>query len=167
MSRSLSLFTAVILAISAMSAAAPVESTASVSIDNNIASVDISLNKREERRFRKRAKHAKRGSSTYSGTATWFLPASEGGSQGACGPSEGNNSNIVALNVAQYGNTSKKSSWCGKKIKITGPKGSTISKINDACPGCSKGDLDLTPVVFKKVVGDMNKGVGKITWKVV
>ncbi|CAO3703906.1 unnamed protein product [Rhizopus stolonifer] len=109
----------------------------------------------------------KRGSGmsgSFSGTGTWFLPASEGGSQGACGPSEGNNSMIVALNVAQYGNTSKKSKWCGKKIKIKGPKGTVTAKINDACPGCSKGDLDLTPVVFKKVVGDMNKGVGKITW---
>ncbi|KAI8376820.1 hypothetical protein BD560DRAFT_391628 [Blakeslea trispora] len=163
MSRSLSLITAIILAMSAMSTAAPVESTVTTSIDNNTASFNVPLNTREERRFKKRAQLRKRGQS-YSGTATWFLPASEGGSQGACGPSEGNNSNIVALNVAQYGNTSKKSSWCGKKIKIKGPKGTTISKINDACPGCKKGDLDLTPVVFKKVVGDMNKGVGKITW---
>ncbi|KAI9267335.1 RlpA-like double-psi beta-barrel-protein domain-containing protein-containing protein [Sporodiniella umbellata] len=106
----------------------------------------------------------KRGGGTFTGTGTWFLPASEGGPKGACGPSENNNSNIVALNVAQYGNTSKKSKWCGKKIKIKGPKGSTTATINDACPGCSKGDLDLTPVVFKKVIGDMNKGVGKITW---
>lgn len=111
----------------------------------------------------------KRGgtSGTFTGTGTWFLPASEGGPQGACGPKENNNSMIVALNVAQYGNTSKKSKWCGKKIKIKGPKGTVTAKINDACPGCKKGDLDLTPAVFKKVIGDMNKGVGKITWSVV
>jgi expansin (peptidoglycan-binding protein) len=60
---------------------------------------------------------------------------------------------------------SKKSSWCGKTITITGPTGkSTKAKINDACPGCDHGDLDLTPVLFKEVIGDMNKGVGEITW---
>ncbi|KAI8329540.1 RlpA-like double-psi beta-barrel-protein domain-containing protein-containing protein [Chlamydoabsidia padenii] len=105
----------------------------------------------------------KRGS-TYSGTGTWFLPATEGGSTGACGPKEGNNSPIVALNAPQYGNMSKKSSWCGKKIKITGPKGSVTATVNDACPECKSGDLDLTPVLFKKVIGDMNIGVGKIKW---
>ena len=164
MSRSLSLITAIILAMSAMSTAAPVVET-TPSVPQMISSEETPV-RREDRRFRKRAQLSKRGAK-YSGTATWFLPASEGGSQGACGPSEGDSSNIVALNVAQYGNTSKKSSWCGKKIKIKGPKGTTISKINDACPGCKKGDLDLTPVVFKKVVGSMEKGVGKITWSVV
>ncbi|SAM01883.1 hypothetical protein [Absidia glauca] len=107
----------------------------------------------------------KRGSkSTFSGTGTWFLPATEGGSTGACGPKEGNNSPIVALNSPQYGNMSKKSSWCGKKIRITGPKGSVVATVNDACPECKHGDLDLTPVLFKKVIGDMDIGVGKISW---
>ncbi|ORZ06939.1 RlpA-like double-psi beta-barrel-protein domain-containing protein-containing protein [Absidia repens] len=101
---------------------------------------------------------------TYKGTATWFLPASEGGSTGACGPKEGNHSPIVALNHPQYGNMSKKSKWCGKKIRITGPKGSVTATVNDACPECKHGDLDLTPVLFKKVIGDMDIGVGKIKW---
>ncbi|KAG1450961.1 hypothetical protein G6F56_008209 [Rhizopus delemar] len=104
---------------------------------------------------------------TFKGTGTWFLPASEGGSTGACGPKEGNNSMIVAMNKPQYGNTSKKSKWCGKKLKIKGPKGTVTATVNDACPECSKGDLDLTPKVFKKVIGDMDKGVGKITWHAV
>lgn len=103
-------------------------------------------------------------SGTYTGTATWFKPASEGGSQGACGPEEDDDSYIVALNAPQYGNMSKKSSWCGKKVKITGPKGSVVAVVNDACPGCSHGDLDLTPILFKQVVGDMNIGVAKISW---
>ena len=106
-------------------------------------------------------------SGTFTGTGTWFLPASEGGSTGACGKKEGNNSMIVAMNRPQYGNTSKKSKWCGKKLKIKGPKGTVTATVNDACPECKKGDLDLTPKVFKKVIGDMNKGVGKITWHAV
>ncbi|KAG2172068.1 hypothetical protein INT43_001545 [Umbelopsis isabellina] len=108
-------------------------------------------------------------SSTYSGTATWFMPSSpsEGGNVGACGPKMSDSSMVVALNHNQYGNMDKKSKYCGKKIKITGPHGTTYAKIQDACPGCGHGDLDLTPAVFKKVVGSMNKGVGKIKWSIV
>ncbi|KAG1453459.1 hypothetical protein G6F56_007570 [Rhizopus delemar] len=107
----------------------------------------------------------KRGIS-YKGTATWYKPASEGGSQGACnGVHIDNSSYYVALNHAQYGNMNANSSWCGKKIKITGPAGSVTAKIMDACPGCGKNDLDLTPALFLKVVGSMTKGVGSITWQ--
>ncbi|KAI9013765.1 RlpA-like double-psi beta-barrel-protein domain-containing protein-containing protein [Phycomyces nitens] len=102
---------------------------------------------------------------TYKGTATWFIPETEGGVWGACGPKESSSSKIVALNKSQYGNMSKKSKWCGKKIRITGPTGKSVTAtINDACPGCKSGDLDLTPVLFKQIIGNMNKGVGKIKW---
>lgn len=104
-------------------------------------------------------------SSKYSGTATWFKPATEGGSTGACGDSENNNSLIVALNADQYGDMNSVSSWCGKKISITGPAGTASAIVNDACPECSHGDLDLTPALFEKIVGDMDIGVGDITWK--
>ncbi|KAI7873226.1 RlpA-like double-psi beta-barrel-protein domain-containing protein-containing protein [Mucor mucedo] len=134
MSRTLSLFTAVVLALSALSVAAPAATSTGSS------------------------------SGTFTGTATWFLPATEGGSQGACGPEEDNDSPIVALNAPQYGNMNGKSSWCGKKIKITGPKGSVTATVNDACPECKHGDLDLTPILFKQVIGNMNIGVGKISW---
>ncbi|KAI8137369.1 RlpA-like double-psi beta-barrel-protein domain-containing protein-containing protein [Fennellomyces sp. T-0311] len=100
----------------------------------------------------------------YKGTATWFIPETEGGVYGACGPKENSNSIIVAMNAKQYGNMNKKSKWCGKKLRVKGPKGSMTVKVNDACPGCKYGDLDLTPKVFKKVVGNMDKGIGKITW---
>ncbi|KAI9013766.1 hypothetical protein CLU79DRAFT_768639 [Phycomyces nitens] len=60
---------------------------------------------------------------------------------------------------------SKKSKWCGKKIRITGPSGkSVVATVNDACPGCKHGDLDLTPILFKQIIGNMNKGIGKIKW---
>ncbi|KAI7863191.1 hypothetical protein BDF14DRAFT_1745657 [Spinellus fusiger] len=104
-------------------------------------------------------------SSKYTGTGTWFIPETEGGVWGACGPKENSNSAIVALNRPQYGNLGSKSKWCGKKINIQGPTGKIVSAtINDACPECRFGSLDLTPVLFKQVIGDMNKGVGKITW---
>lgn len=139
MMRSTLLFVAMVMVMVSLIAAAPIQSSEESHLE-------------------------KRGSKTFKGTATWFLPASEGGSTGACGPKENNNSPIVALNRPQYGNTSKKSKWCGKKVRITGPKGSVTATVNDACPECKHGDLDLTPVLFKKVVGKMDKGVGKIKW---
>ncbi|KAI9312401.1 hypothetical protein BX666DRAFT_1987111 [Dichotomocladium elegans] len=105
----------------------------------------------------------KRGT-VYKGIATWFVPETEGGVYGACGPKESSKSAIVALNHAQYGNMNRKSKHCGKKILIKGPKGKTYARINDACPGCKKGSLDLTPVLFKKVAGNLDKGIAKISW---
>ncbi|KAI8968197.1 RlpA-like double-psi beta-barrel-protein domain-containing protein-containing protein, partial [Mycotypha africana] len=103
----------------------------------------------------------------YKGTGTWFKPASEGGSQGACGPEEDDDDMIVALNAPQYGEMDEVSKWCGKKISITGKAGTATAKVNDACPECDHGDLDLTPALFEKVVGDLNIGVGDITWGLV
>ncbi|KAI8984695.1 hypothetical protein BDF20DRAFT_403697 [Mycotypha africana] len=109
---------------------------------------------------------AKRGES-YSGTATWYAPATQGGPLAACnGEYIHDESPIVALNADQYGNLDGKSDFCGKKIRIQGPAGTATATILDACPECSYGDLDLTSVLFKKVVGDKDKGVGAITWEI-
>ncbi|CAM0138909.1 unnamed protein product [Umbelopsis sp. WA50703] len=101
--------------------------------------------------------------STYSGIATWFNPATQGGSTGACGPQEGDDSLIVALNAPQYGNMDAKSSWCGKKVKITHNGKTVTATINDACPECKYGSLDLTPAVFDKL-GNPETGELDITW---
>ncbi|KAI8967444.1 RlpA-like double-psi beta-barrel-protein domain-containing protein-containing protein [Mycotypha africana] len=109
----------------------------------------------------------KRGES-YSGTATWYKPATEGGPKGACdGQHIDDDSPIVALNKDQYGDLDSKSDMCGSKIKIKGEAGEATATIVDACPECHHGDLDLTPTLFKKVVGDMDIGEGDITWEVV
>ncbi|KAG0167789.1 hypothetical protein DFQ28_002890 [Apophysomyces sp. BC1034] len=105
-------------------------------------------------------------SGSFSGTGTWFIPSKEGGSQGACGPSEADDAPIVAMNAPQYGSTSSKSKWCGKKIRITSGGKSVTATVNDACPGCKFGDLDLTPVLFKKLA-DLNKGVIDIKWQLI
>ncbi|KAI9020747.1 RlpA-like double-psi beta-barrel-protein domain-containing protein-containing protein [Phycomyces nitens] len=103
---------------------------------------------------------------SFSGKATWFVPSKEGGSQGACGPNEADDAHIVALNHPQYGSLSGKSSWCGKKILITYGKKSVTATINDACPECAHGDLDLTPVLFAKL-GNLNTGILKIKWHLI
>ncbi|KAI8875870.1 hypothetical protein K501DRAFT_201715 [Backusella circina FSU 941] len=139
----LSFFTIVALTVAGLVSAAPIQQT-------DLSNKELS----------------KRGSS-YTGTATFFHPATEGGSTGACGPEADNDSQIVALNAEQYGDLDEISDWCGKEIEITGPAGTTNAVITDACPECSSGDLDLTPSVFSQVVGDEDQGVGEITWTVV
>lgn len=110
---------------------------------------------------------AKRKSS-YEGQATWYTPKTEGGDRGACGGVKiDNDSKIVALNQEQYGDMSEDSDWCGTEVEITGPEGTARATIMDACPGCDYGDLDLTPVLFKKVGGAKSIGVVDITWRVV
>ncbi|KAI8975583.1 RlpA-like double-psi beta-barrel-protein domain-containing protein-containing protein [Mycotypha africana] len=106
-------------------------------------------------------------SNSYTGTATWFSPEKNGGNYGACwGEWIDDDSEIVALNGDQYGDMDGNSKWCGKRVQINGPHGTVTAKIMDACPGCGWGDLDLTPTLFKRVVGDLDKGVGEIKWKV-
>ncbi|KAI8984691.1 RlpA-like double-psi beta-barrel-protein domain-containing protein-containing protein [Mycotypha africana] len=105
---------------------------------------------------------------SYKGTATWFKPKHEGGSHAACGGKHiDNHSRIVALNAKQYGDEDEESEWCGKEIKIHGKHGSVTATILDVCPECDKGDLDLTPVLFKEVVGDMDIGEGDIEWELI
>lgn len=154
MPRPITLLTVCALVLYTLTSAAP------INVDNQ-----TSLEKRGGSHIKKSASKSSSSGSKYSGTATWFTPATEGGSTGACGDKEGNNSLIVALNAKQYGSLNSVSSWCGKKITITGPSGTATATVNDACPNCKYGDLDLTPALFKKVVGDMNTGVGDITWK--
>ncbi|KAF7732866.1 hypothetical protein EC973_000142 [Apophysomyces ossiformis] len=101
----------------------------------------------------------------YTGRATFFHPATEGGAQGSCGPFANDNSLIVALNRPQYGDEDSKSKWCGKKVRVTGAEGSMVVTITDVCPNCKHGDLDLTPRVFREVVGPFKQGVGKISWQ--
>ncbi|KAG2225041.1 hypothetical protein INT45_003241 [Circinella minor] len=104
---------------------------------------------------------------TYSGTGTWFIPSTEGGSAGACGGDNEDDAQIVALNAEQYGDTDSESAWCGKKVEITSNGKTATATITDACPDCVTGDLDLTQAVFKQLNSDLDTGEIDITWKVV
>ncbi|CAO3645587.1 unnamed protein product [Cunninghamella blakesleeana] len=97
------------------------------------------------------------------GFATFFHPQSEGGPQGSCGPKENDNSEIVAMNLKQYGDENKPSSHCGKEVFIRSGSKFTRAKVNDACPGCKDKSLDLTPSLFRKLANE-DKGVVPIQW---
>ncbi|KAG2235550.1 hypothetical protein INT48_003113 [Thamnidium elegans] len=117
------------------------------------------------RAVEKRNKKNKRGSYANSGTATFFTP-----NRGSCGWKNSPNDLIVAMNGKDMKNQSGKSNknpLCGKMVEITNSSGTKIrAKIVDTCPGCSKGDLDLSPAVFSKLA-PLKKGVLKIQWKYV
>ncbi|KAG2238075.1 hypothetical protein BDF21DRAFT_372615 [Thamnidium elegans] len=100
----------------------------------------------------------------FHGIGTFFDPVNEGGAQGACGPYADVDSQIVAMNGDQYGDMSKKSSWCGKRVKICYEKKCTIATVTDACPTCDHGCLDLTPAVWGQLERDTNKGIIPISW---
>ncbi|KAI9312920.1 RlpA-like double-psi beta-barrel-protein domain-containing protein-containing protein [Dichotomocladium elegans] len=102
----------------------------------------------------------------FEGTATFFHPVSEGGPIGSCGPRENDESLIVALNTEQYGDTSRKSKWCFKDVLIKYENKFAVAKITDACPGCNKHSLDLTPAVFQKLA-DPDIGRIPITWCII
>jgi expansin (peptidoglycan-binding protein) len=102
-------------------------------------------------------------SGSFSGSATWFVPSTEGGSTGACGGNEADNAMIVALNSKQYGDMSSKSKYCGQQVKITHAGKSVTATVSDACPECAFGDLDLTQKVFA-ALGSLGTGVLDISW---
>ncbi|KAI7868890.1 hypothetical protein BDF14DRAFT_1789016 [Spinellus fusiger] len=102
----------------------------------------------------------------YEGYATFFHPATEGGSTGACGPHEDDNSEIVALNLGQFGDGGPASDWCFKEVLIKAGDYSTVATINDACPGCRENSLDLTPSVFSRL-SKLDIGIIPIEWCIV
>ena len=94
----------------------------------------------------------------YSGEATYY--AADG--TGACGfKASPNDLNVAALNKSQYAK-----SWCGQCALVTGPKGSVKVRIVDLCPGCARGDLDLSQQAFTAIAA-LSAGRVKITWHVV
>jgi len=96
----------------------------------------------------------KRGDGTFSGRATFYDPG-----LGACGNTNGPDDYIVALNQEQY----EANKWCGKKIKITSGGKSTYATIQDECPGCPMGGLDMTPSLFE-FFASKDAGVFYMKW---
>jgi expansin (peptidoglycan-binding protein) len=69
---------------------------------------------------------------------------------------------VAALNLTDYAG----SAACGSCIAIDGPRGSVTVRVVDSCPGCAKGDVDLSQQAFAKIAA-LSAGRVKITWKTV
>ncbi|KAJ1030110.1 hypothetical protein NDA16_001023 [Ustilago loliicola] len=81
---------------------------------------------------------------TYSGRATYYAAG-----LGACGNYNSDSDFIVALNAAQYGNLGQRSSWCGRTIAVTYNGNTQYAQVQDACPSCPYGGLDMSEGLFK------------------
>lgn len=98
----------------------------------------------------------------FHGKGTFFDPPSEGGAQGACGPYADKDSQIVAMNGDQYGDMSKKSHWCGKRVKICYKSKCTVATVTDACPTCDhgKGSTLLCICLCTHILNSLNRLFG-------
>ncbi|KAK4518396.1 uncharacterized protein ATC70_008613 [Mucor velutinosus] len=128
------------------------------------ANVSAPLSRAEQSAFEKRSKRKESSAKKYSGKATWFIPSREGGSMSACRKYEADDDYVVAMNAVQYGRMNKVSDVCGKRVRIYHGGKSVDAVINDACPSCKYGDLDLTKPVFGKL-GKFKTGILDITWR--
>lgn len=101
------------------------------------------------------------GGEEYTGEMTYYTPG-----LGACGWTNTESEDIVALAAGMMGEQSNGNPWCGKMISIT-YKGATHSaKIVDKCPGCIGAGLDLSPTLFEKFA-DLGEGrLYDATWTV-
>ncbi|ORZ32292.1 RlpA-like double-psi beta-barrel-protein domain-containing protein-containing protein [Catenaria anguillulae PL171] len=101
---------------------------------------------------------------TGSGEATYYDPGLR-----ACEAYNGPAESIVALNAIDFGPAvpTRNSPACFSCVRITSPSAPNaapiVAKVVDKCPGCSKGDLDLSPVVFQHF-HDLGKGRFPVEW---
>jgi hypothetical protein len=112
---------------------------------------------------------------TYTGSITMYY---YGGGTGACGEPISDTEMVVALGVAEFGDSSydvmtglPTNKWCGVTIAITYNGVTTNGKIMDRCPGCTEAGLDMTPALWEKVTGGVGGASGDrlsgATWQVV
>lgn len=85
-------------------------------------------------------------SKRYSGVRMTYYDTSVG--LGACGNLNQNSAWTVALNSAQFGG-GYPSPECGKTITISMGGKTAQAVIQDACPSCPYGGLDLSPSLFQ------------------
>lgn len=96
---------------------------------------------------------------TYTGQGTYYNYT--GG--GNCSyPRPYNTLYAAALNAAQYG----AASLCGACAEVTGQNGTLIVSLEDQCPECAFGDLDLEADAFQ-FIADPILGRVPISWKIV
>ena len=69
---------------------------------------------------------------------------------------------VAAINGVDYDNAK----WCGGCVAVTGPDGEVTVRIVDQCPGCERGDLDLSREAFAKIA-PLSAGRVPITWRAV
>lgn len=67
---------------------------------------------------------------------------------------------VAAMNGPDY----ERAAWCGACVEVTGPQGSVVVRVVDQCPGCARGDLDLSREAFAKIAA-LDTGRVAISWR--
>jgi len=95
---------------------------------------------------------------TYVGRGTWYDVDTSG--EGACGKWNNNNQPIIAMNHVQYNRN-----ICGKWITLKNTKNGRTARgyVEDMCPGCPKGGVDMSPSLFEQLAS-LGTGVVTVSW---
>lgn len=99
----------------------------------------------------------------YTGDMTYYDPG-----VGSCGIASGPNEDVVALSkeIMRNGANPNANPRCGSRIGIWNPqtKKKYSAKVVDTCQGCKKGDIDVSPALFKKIAPNGDGRVAGINW---
>ena len=93
------------------------------------------------------------------GEATYYAADGSGNCSFEASPSD---LLVAALNLTDYAG----SATCGACIEVKGPSGTVNVRVVDSCPGCKKGDVDLSKQAFEKIAA-LSKGRVPIAWSIV
>ncbi len=92
------------------------------------------------------------------GGATYY--AADGSGNCSFDPSGESPLLVAALSDADYDGARA----CGSCVRVDGPEGSVDVRIVDRCPGCSAGDIDLSPDAFERIA-PLSAGRVDATWR--
>ncbi len=92
-----------------------------------------------------------------SGEATFYDATGAGNCSFDASP---NDLLVGAMNHADYGIAD----WGGGCVEVDGPDGSVVVRIVDQCPGCARGDIDLSREAFGQIA-ELSAGRVPITWR--
>ncbi|KAF8181052.1 RlpA-like double-psi beta-barrel-protein domain-containing protein-containing protein [Pholiota molesta] len=90
----------------------------------------------------------------FSGDATWYNTG-----LGSCGVTNSDSDFVVALSTADAAN----GQHCGQQIQVQYQGRTVQATVEDTCPGCSQGSIDLTPAAFQQLAS-LDAGRIQVTW---
>jgi expansin (peptidoglycan-binding protein) len=94
-----------------------------------------------------------------SGEATYYAADGTGNCSFDPSPSD---LRVAALNTVDYAG----SAMCGACVAVAGPEGTVNVRIVDRCPGCAKGDIDLSESAFA-AIAPVERGRVPVKWSLV
>ena len=89
------------------------------------------------------------------GSTTWFYPG-----LGACGETNNDNDLVAAVSAELFDAQHP----CNSEIRISNQGRSTVVRVVDRCTACAYNDIDLSPVAFKAVIGELGIGRRDAAW---